>query len=172
MVMCNPPFYRSEGEARRVNSKKVRNLAKNKKARSSLDTASGREVSAPPPPSPVAAAAVAATATATATSTTTGSNNFSGSDSELWWPGGEVGFISRLVHESTAYHTQCMWFTSLVSNKDSLPPLERLLGDFGRAVQEVHSHSHTHTYTLTLTHLHTHTHTHTLTHSHSHSHTR
>ena len=45
------------------------------------------------------------------------SNNFGGDGSELWCPGGEVGFIKRLAEESqemSRVATRCLWFSSLV----------------------------------------------------------
>lgn len=50
--------------------------------------------------------------------------NFSGRPGELWCPGGEVGFVSRLIAESAACAGQVRWFTSLVSRSESLGPLE------------------------------------------------
>ncbi|UOA32777.1 Ribosomal RNA large subunit methyltransferase F [Sulfitobacter sp. DSM 110093] len=54
--------------------------------------------------------------------------NFGGRDAELWYPGGEIKFIARMVNESTEFAKQCLWFTSLVSKKDNLQPLHRILG--------------------------------------------
>ena len=54
--------------------------------------------------------------------------NFGGQNAELWCPGGEIKFIARMVKESMAFAEQCMWFTSLVSKKDNLQPLCRILG--------------------------------------------
>lgn len=56
-----------------------------------------------------------------------GQLNFGGQNAELWCPGGEVGFIARMVEESMDFAEQCLWFTSLVSKKDSLKPLSRIL---------------------------------------------
>lgn len=53
--------------------------------------------------------------------------NFAGKNNELWCPGGEVGFIKRMVQESVDYKHQVTWFTSLVSKKDSLKPLYKAL---------------------------------------------
>lgn len=53
--------------------------------------------------------------------------NFGGRANELWCPGGEIAFVSRLMRESRAYAAQCAWFTSLVASRDSLPALEREL---------------------------------------------
>ena len=53
--------------------------------------------------------------------------NFGGKESELWCPGGEVGFISRMIQESAEYYNLCMWFTSLVSKETSMPAIVRAL---------------------------------------------
>lgn len=53
--------------------------------------------------------------------------NFGGQNSELWCPGGEIGFIARMIAQSMDFAGQCLWFTCLVSKKDSLKPLSRLL---------------------------------------------
>lgn len=46
--------------------------------------------------------------------------NFGGQNNELWYPGGEVSFIRNMINESLSYKKQCLWFTTLVSKKDSL----------------------------------------------------
>ena len=53
--------------------------------------------------------------------------NFGGQNAELWCPGGEIGFIARMIEQSTRFADQCLWFTCLVSKKDNLRPLSRLL---------------------------------------------
>lgn len=53
--------------------------------------------------------------------------NFGGQNAELWCPGGEIKFIARMVDQSTEVAEQCLWFTSLVSKKDNLQPLHRIL---------------------------------------------
>jgi len=53
--------------------------------------------------------------------------NFGGQNAELWCPGGEIKFISRMVEQSVEFANQCLWFTSLVSKKDNLQPLYRML---------------------------------------------
>jgi 23S rRNA (adenine1618-N6)-methyltransferase len=45
--------------------------------------------------------------------------NFGGQGNELWYPGGEVLFIKRMIAESV--RVQCKWFTTLVSKEASLP---------------------------------------------------
>ncbi|SEP87108.1 23S rRNA (adenine(1618)-N(6))-methyltransferase RlmF [Thalassovita taeanensis] len=54
--------------------------------------------------------------------------NFGGQNTELWCPGGEIKFIARMVGQSMEFADQCLWFTSLVSKKDNLQPLIRILG--------------------------------------------
>lgn len=54
--------------------------------------------------------------------------NFGGQNAELWCPGGEIKFIARMVEQSVEFADQCLWFTSLVSKKDNLQPLHRILG--------------------------------------------
>lgn len=56
-----------------------------------------------------------------------GDLNFGGQNAELWCAGGEIGFIARMIEQSTDFADQCLWFTSLVSRKDSLKPLSRML---------------------------------------------
>ena len=53
--------------------------------------------------------------------------NFGGQNTELWCPGGEIKFVARMVEQSMAFADQCLWFTSLVSKKDNLQPLYRIL---------------------------------------------
>lgn len=56
-----------------------------------------------------------------------GSLNFGGQSTELSYPGGEVEFIKHIIHESRKLPHLCKWFTTLVSKKSSLAPLERAL---------------------------------------------
>ena len=53
--------------------------------------------------------------------------NFGGQNAELWCPGGEIKFIARMVEQSAEFADQCLWFTSLVSKKDNLQPLRKIL---------------------------------------------
>lgn len=53
--------------------------------------------------------------------------NFGGHSPELWCEGGEVSFIKKMIRESKVFNEQCAWFTSLVSNKDSLRPIKLAL---------------------------------------------
>ncbi|WP_456389093.1 23S rRNA (adenine(1618)-N(6))-methyltransferase RlmF [Profundibacter sp.] len=54
--------------------------------------------------------------------------NFGGQNAELWCPGGEIKFIASMVEQSMEFADQCLWFTSLVSKKDNLRPLYKILG--------------------------------------------
>ena len=53
--------------------------------------------------------------------------NFGGQNAELWCPGGELKFITRMVEQSTEFANQCLWFSSLVSKKENLKPLYKVL---------------------------------------------
>ena len=53
--------------------------------------------------------------------------NFGGQSAELWCPGGEIKFIANMIEQSMAFADQCLWFTSLVSKKDNLQPLYKIL---------------------------------------------
>ncbi|KZE77201.1 23S rRNA methyltransferase [Myroides marinus] len=53
--------------------------------------------------------------------------NFSGQNNELWCEGGEKAFITNYIYESKHFKRQVVWFTTLVSNKDNLKPLQSLL---------------------------------------------
>lgn len=53
--------------------------------------------------------------------------NFGGQAGELWCEGGELAFVSRMIHESVAFARQCRWFTTLVSKSEHLPRLSQVL---------------------------------------------
>ncbi len=55
------------------------------------------------------------------------SRNFGGQGGELWCPGGEEAFLRRMIEESAAQPTTCLWFTTLVSKAETLPALKRAL---------------------------------------------
>jgi 23S rRNA (adenine1618-N6)-methyltransferase len=54
--------------------------------------------------------------------------NFGGQNAELWCPGGEIKFIIKMIEQSIEFADQCLWFTSMVSKKDNLQPLHKILG--------------------------------------------
>ncbi len=53
--------------------------------------------------------------------------NFGGQKKELWYPGGEAAFIKLIVEQSALVAKQCLWFTTLVSKKDTLPGVYKAL---------------------------------------------
>jgi len=53
--------------------------------------------------------------------------NFGGQKTELWCYGGEAGFIRRMVEQSAMVAKQCLWFSTLVSKKDTLPVIYKAL---------------------------------------------
>jgi len=53
--------------------------------------------------------------------------NFGGREAELWCPGGEVGFLGRMIAESAALPLGSSWYTALVAQAAHLPAIERLL---------------------------------------------
>jgi 23S rRNA (adenine1618-N6)-methyltransferase len=53
--------------------------------------------------------------------------NFGGRERELWCPGGESAFVRGLIGESAQFGQQALWFTSLVSKRETLPAVERAL---------------------------------------------
>lgn len=61
----------------------------------------------------------------------TPSRNFGGQAAELWCPGGELGFVLRMIGESAGVGDQVRWFTSLVSRSAHLPRLEGAARDAG-----------------------------------------
>lgn len=46
--------------------------------------------------------------------------NFGGQHNELWCDGGEQQFIINMIEQSEQFAEQCLWFTSLVSKKDTI----------------------------------------------------
>lgn len=57
--------------------------------------------------------------------------NFGGQNAELWCKGGELGFITQMIYESAKYPMQCFWFTTLVSKKDNLKSIYKILNKVG-----------------------------------------
>jgi 23S rRNA (adenine1618-N6)-methyltransferase len=55
--------------------------------------------------------------------------NFGGKSNELWCPGGEKRFVSKMIQESVIFQGHCKWFTTLISKKESLPPLIKKLDE-------------------------------------------
>ncbi|HEU4950832.1 MAG TPA: 23S rRNA (adenine(1618)-N(6))-methyltransferase RlmF [Holophagaceae bacterium] len=59
--------------------------------------------------------------------------NFGGQRAELWYEGGEVGFIRRLAAESARHPEACGWFTVLVSKSANLPAARHAVRQAGAA---------------------------------------
>jgi len=59
--------------------------------------------------------------------------NFGGQNAELWYPGGEVEFVGRMIRESSRFSRQCGLFSSLVSKEFHLPVLFEELESLGNA---------------------------------------
>lgn len=101
--MCNPPFHTSPEQARAGSQRKISNLNKNKQKRQS-------HLSAQKNASEL---------------------NFAGQSNELWCEGGELKFIQRMIQQSPDYAKQIDLFTSLVSKKDHLKDLYKMLDKAG-----------------------------------------
>ena len=56
--------------------------------------------------------------------------NFGGQANELWYPGGEVAFITKMIKQSAKFSKNCLWFSSLVSKKENLSIIQKVLQDF------------------------------------------
>lgn len=63
--------------------------------------------------------------------------NFGGQAAELWCEGGEVGFVRRMVRDSSRFPTLGLWFTALISREDHIPLVEQMLDDAGVRQMEV-----------------------------------
>lgn len=61
--------------------------------------------------------------------------NFGGQGAELWCPGGESGFLDRLIRESAGLQDRVLWFSTLVSKATTLPGAHKALQAAG--AQEV-----------------------------------
>ena len=59
--------------------------------------------------------------------------NFGGQNAELWYPGGEVEFVGRMIRESHRFSKQCGLFSSLVSKEFHLRTLFGELEALGNA---------------------------------------
>jgi len=57
--------------------------------------------------------------------------NFGGQNTELWCADGEIGFLTRMAKESVDYSRQVYYFTSLVSKRENVSPLKKLLSRLG-----------------------------------------
>jgi len=53
--------------------------------------------------------------------------NFGGKNNELWYEGGEITFIIKMIDESSEYKNHCKIFTTLVSKETNLPAIYKRL---------------------------------------------
>ncbi|MBT4707417.1 MAG: 23S rRNA (adenine(1618)-N(6))-methyltransferase RlmF [Campylobacteraceae bacterium] len=53
--------------------------------------------------------------------------NFQGQSGELWCNGGEMLFIKKMIKESVKFKDNCLWFTTLVSKKENLDNIYKVL---------------------------------------------
>lgn len=53
--------------------------------------------------------------------------NFGGLSNELWYKGGEEGFIKTMAAESLQFKDQVNWFTAIVSQKENLKNIKRAI---------------------------------------------
>lgn len=57
--------------------------------------------------------------------------NFGGKSNELWYEGGEIAFLKKMIEQSKGYAKNVLWFTSLVSKESNLSKVYRLLNKQG-----------------------------------------
>jgi len=57
--------------------------------------------------------------------------NFGGQKTELWYPGGEVAFVRRMIEQSAEIPGACRWFSTLISKKNNLPAVYKALQKVG-----------------------------------------
>lgn len=53
--------------------------------------------------------------------------NFGGQNTELWYEGGEINFVRKLIRQSKTYSNSCLWFTGLLSKHSNLKLAYRAL---------------------------------------------
>jgi 23S rRNA (adenine1618-N6)-methyltransferase len=74
--------------------------------------------------------------------------NFGGLKAELWCDGGELKFISTMIKESVEFNKNCKLFTTLVSKKENLAKLYKLLASINaigvRSIQMQHGQKSSH----------------------------
>jgi 23S rRNA (adenine1618-N6)-methyltransferase len=59
------------------------------------------------------------------------SPNFGGKNTELWYEGGEEAFVRLMVEQSVPLASRVLWFTSLISKKETLPSAYHFLKQAG-----------------------------------------
>ena len=61
----------------------------------------------------------------------TTARNFSGSQNELWYKGGEKAFLHNYLYQSSLFKTTCFWYTTLVSKKENVESMIKSLSKLG-----------------------------------------
>uniref|UniRef100_A0AC34GT37 U6 small nuclear RNA (adenine-(43)-N(6))-methyltransferase n=1 Tax=Panagrolaimus sp. ES5 TaxID=591445 RepID=A0AC34GT37_9BILA len=59
-------------------------------------------------------------------------------NSELWVHGGEVDFVSRMIHESALFPDKVHLYTSMVGKKMSISPLKKVLEEYKNLLYATH----------------------------------
>ena len=115
LTVCNPPFHASLEEAIRASQSKRAGLAlsqhQNGLGDTDADHSNAAETSRANPNQAPA--------------------NFGGQHSELWIQGGELGFLTQMINESTDFAAQVGWFSSLVSKAENVGPLKTHMREVG-----------------------------------------
>ncbi len=57
--------------------------------------------------------------------------NFGGQNQELWYEGGEMGFVAKMIDQSAAYKGAVNWFTTLLSKENNIRPTYKALKKMG-----------------------------------------
>ncbi|MDA9556420.1 23S rRNA (adenine(1618)-N(6))-methyltransferase RlmF [Vibrio sp.] len=136
VTVCNPPFHKSAEEAAEGNQRKRSNLSKNQdKRRSDLM----KEADKP----------------SRRNNRSKLELNFGGQNTELWAPGGELGFIKRMMFESRHYRNQVGWFTTLISKKENVRPMKKWAQEMGakevKVIEMMHGQKITRIFSWTYT---------------------
>lgn len=63
--------------------------------------------------------------------------NFGGTASELWFEGGELAFVSKMITESSRFTKQIKYFSCLVSKESNLKNLKRLILKHGAKYEQI-----------------------------------
>ena len=105
LTMCNPPFYESMKQAQENNKRKQNNLLKSQAKRSgrAYHELSHQEKG----------------------------RNFGGQNAELWCKGGELKFLTLMAEESVLFREQVKWFSSLISSKENVQKIKKILNQIG-----------------------------------------
>lgn len=106
-TLCNPPFHASRGDANAAAQRKWNKLHRASKKADPEHVAQIREAGEEP------------------------KLNFGGQNNELICAGGEAGFLSRLIDDSSQFAKQVFWFSTLVSKGTLVGELEARIRALG-----------------------------------------